>query len=122
MRKNDLKQERRSKIRRRIRSTIRGTADRPRLSIFKSNKHVYLQLVNDLDNVTIMSVSSKSADLKKDLKDKAAMEAAQIIGKAIAEAAKDKGIDKVVFDRSGYKYHGIVKAAADGAREGGLDF
>ncbi len=122
MRKNDLKQERRSKIRRRIRSTIRGTADRPRLSIFKSNKHVYLQLINDLDNLTITSVSSKSADLKKELKDKAAMEAAQIIGKAIAEAAKDKGIDKVVFDRSGYKYHGIVKAAADGAREGGLDF
>lgn len=122
MRKNDLKQERRSKIRRRIRSTIRGTAERPRLSIFKSNKHVYLQLINDLDNLTIMSVSSKSADLKKELKDKAAMEAAQIIGKAIAEAAKDKGIDKVVFDRSGYKYHGIVKAAAEGAREGGLDF
>lgn len=122
MRKNDLKQERRSKIRRRIRSTIRGTADRPRLSIFKSNKHVYLQLINDLDNLTIMSVSSKSADLIKELKDKPALEAAQIIGKAIAEAAKDKGIDKVVFDRSGYKYHGIVKAAADGARDGGLDF
>lgn len=122
MKKNDLKQERRSKIRRRIRSTIRGTAERPRLSIFKSNKHVYLQLINDLDNLTITSVSSKSADLKKELKDKAAKEAAQIIGKAIAEAAKDKGIDKVVFDRSGYKYHGIVKAAADGAREGGLDF
>jgi|AntRauTorcE11897_2_1112592.scaffolds.fasta_scaffold30903_2 large subunit ribosomal protein L18 len=122
MRKNDLKQERRNKIRRRIRSTIRGTADRPRLSIFKSNKHVYLQLINDLDNLTITSVSSKSADLTKELKGKAAMEAAQIIGKAIAEAAKDKGIDQVVFDRSGYKYHGIVKAAADGAREGGLDF
>lgn len=122
MRKNDLKQERRSKIRRRIRSTIRGTADRPRLSIFKSNKHVYLQLINDLDNLTIMSVSSKSTDLQKELKDKAATEAAQIIGKVIAETAKNKGIDKVVFDRGGYKYHGIVKAAADGAREGGLDF
>ena len=122
MRKNDLKQERRSKIRRRIRSTIRGTADRPRLSIFKSNKHVYLQLINDLDNMTIMSVSTKSADLKKEIKDKAALEAAKVIGKALAESAKDKGIDHVVFDRSGYKYHGIVKAAADGAREGGLDF
>jgi large subunit ribosomal protein L18 len=122
MRKNDLKQERRSKIRRRIRSTIRGTADRPRLSIFKSNKHVYLQLINDLDNLTIMSVSTKSADLKKEIKDKAALEAAKIIGKTLAEAAKDKGIDQVVFDRSGYKYHGIVKAAAEGAREGGLDF
>lgn len=122
MKKNDLKQERRSKIRRRIRSIIRGTADRPRLSIFKSNKHVYLQLINDLDNLTIMSVSTKSADLKKETKDKAALEAAKIIGKTLAEAAKDKGIDQVVFDRSGYKYHGIVKAAAEGAREGGLDF
>jgi large subunit ribosomal protein L18 len=122
MRKNDLKQERRSKIRRRIRSTIRGTSDRPRLSIFKSNKHVYLQLINDLDNLTIMSVSTKSADLKKDLKDKPAVESAEIIGKALAEAAKEKGIAQVVFDRSGYKYHGIVKAAAEGARKGGLDF
>lgn len=122
MRKNDLKRERRNKIRRRIRSSIRGSADKPRLSIFKSNKHVYLQLINDLDNVTITSVSTKSADLQKDLKDKAATESANILGKAIAEVAKDKGIEKVVFDRSGYKYHGIVKAAADGAREGGLDF
>ena len=122
MRKNNLKKERRSKIRRRIRSTIRGTADKPRLSIFKSNKHVYLQLINDLDNVTITSVSTKSADLQKELKDKAATESAVVLGKAIAEVAKEKGIEYVVFDRSGYKYHGIVKAAADGAREGGLDF
>lgn len=122
MKKNDLKAERRSKIRRRIRSTIRGTAERPRLSIYKSSKHVYLQLINDLDNVTITSVSTKSAALKKDLDGKPSLEAATIIGKAIAETAIDKGIKKVVFDRSGYEYHGIVKAAADGAREAGLDF
>lgn len=122
MRKNKLKKERRNKIRRRIRSTIRGTAEKPRLSIFKSNKHVYLQLINDLDNITITSVSTKSADLQKELKEKEATESAKIIGKAIAEVAKEKGIDHVVYDRSGYKYHGIVKAAADGAREGGLDF
>ncbi len=121
MRKTDLKQKRRSKIRRRIRSTIRGTAERPRMAIYKSNKHVYLQLINDLDNVTIMSVSTKSADIKSELKDKPSLEAAKIIGNALAEAAKEQGIDKVVYDRSGYKYHGIVKAAADGAREGGLD-
>jgi len=121
MRKTDLKQQRRSKIRRRIRSTIRGTAERPRLAVYKSNKHTYLQLINDLDNLTITSVSTKSPDLQKDLKDKAPLEAAKIIGKALAEAAKDNGIEKVVFDRGGYKYHGIVKAAADGAREGGLD-
>jgi large subunit ribosomal protein L18 len=121
MRKTDLKQKRRSKIRRRIRSTIRGTAERPRLAVYKSNKHTYLQLINDLDNLTITSVSTKSPDLQKDLKDKAPLEAAKIIGKALAEATKDNGIEKVVFDRGGYKYHGIVKAAADGAREGGLD-
>lgn len=121
MRKNNLKQERRSKIRRRIRSTIRGTADRPRLCIYKSNKHVYLQLINDREAVTMVSVSTQTADLQKDLKDKESLEAAKIVGQAMAEAAKDKGITKAVYDRSGYKYHGIVKAAADGAREGGLD-
>jgi len=121
MRKSNLKQERRSKIRRRIRSTIRGTADRPRLCIFKSNKHVYLQLVNDRESVTMLAVSTKTDSLQKELKDKESVEAAKIVGKAIAEAAKEKGIKKAVYDRSGYKYHGIVKAAAEGAREGGLD-
>ncbi|MDZ7718123.1 MAG: 50S ribosomal protein L18 [Balneolaceae bacterium] len=121
MRKNNLKQKRRSKIRRRIRSTIRGTADRPRLCIYKSNKHVYLQLINDRESVTILSVSTQTADLQKELKDKESVEAAKIVGKTLAEAATDKGISKAVYDRSGYKYHGIVKAAADGAREGGLD-
>ncbi len=122
MSKQNVKTERRNKIRRRIRSAIRGTAEKPRLSIFKSNKHVYLQLINDVDNVTIMSASTQSNSLKGVLKDKSPLEAASIIGKTIAESAKDKGIEQVVFDRSGYKYHGIVKAAADGAREGGLDF
>lgn len=122
MRKNRIKTERRNKIRRRIRSTIRGTAERPRLSIFKSNKHIYLQLINDRENVTLFSVSTKTADLQKDLKGKAAVESAGVIGKALAEQAVDQGITKVVFDRSGYKYHGVVKSAADGAREGGLDF
>lgn len=122
MKKNKIKTERRNKIRRRIRSTIKGTAERPRLSIFKSNKHVYLQLINDRENVTITSVSTKSSDLQKDLDGKAGVESAKIVGDALAKAALDHGIKKVVFDRSGYKYHGIVKAAADGAREGGLDF
>lgn len=122
MRKNRIKTERRNKIRRRIRSTIRGTAERPRLSIFKSNKHVYLQLINDRENVTIMSASTKSTDLQKELKGKSGVEAAKVVGEALAKAATDQGIKKVVFDRSGYKYHGIVKAAADSAREGGLDF
>ena len=122
MRKNKVKTERRNKIRKRIRSTIRGTAERPRLSIFKSNKHTYLQLINDRENLTLMSASTKSADLQKDLDGKSGVEAAKVVGAALAKAATDQGIKKVVFDRSGYKYHGIVKAAADSAREGGLDF
>lgn len=121
MKKNKVKRERRNKIRRRIRSTIRGTAERPRLCIFKSSKHIYLQLINDRENVTLLSFSTKSKDLQKELEDKPGVESAKIVGKTLAEAAKDQGIKKVVFDRSGYKYHGIVKAAADGAREGGLD-
>lgn len=122
MKKNKQKAERRNKIRRRIRSTIQGTSDRPRLSIFKSSKHIYLQLINDRENVTITTVSTKTPDLQKDLKDKKPVEAAAVVGEALAKQASDQGINKVVFDRSGYKYHGIVKAAADGAREGGLDF
>lgn len=122
MKKNRVKTERRNKIRRRIRSTITGTAERPRLAVFKSSKHVYLQLINDRENVTITTVSSVSNDLQDDLADKSKMEAATLIGQSIAKIALDHGIKKVVFDRGGYKYHGIIKAAADGAREGGLDF
>jgi large subunit ribosomal protein L18 len=121
MKKNKVKTERRNKIRRRIRSTIKGTAERPRLCVFKSSKNVYLQLINDRENATILAVSTKTADLQKELKDKTAVESAEIIGETLAKAAADQGIKKVVFDRSGYKYHGIIKAAADGARKGGLD-
>ncbi|MCC5915554.1 MAG: 50S ribosomal protein L18 [Balneolaceae bacterium] len=122
MKKNKKKTERRNKIRRRIRSTIRGTGERPRLSIFKSSKHVYLQLINDRENVTLLSVSTKSKDLQDQIDGKEKLESAKVVGETLAKAASEQGINKVVFDRSGYKYHGIVKAAADGAREGGLDF
>ncbi len=121
MEKNKFKRERRNKIRRRIRSTIKGTSERPRLSIFKSSKNVYLQLINDIDGATLASTSTLSKSLKKDLEDKSSTESAEIIGEELAKSAIDKGIKKVVFDRSGYKYHGVVKAAADGARKGGLD-
>ena len=103
--------ERRNKIRRRIRSTVKGTANRPRLSVFKSNKYTYLQLINDLDGVTLASSKAETG-----------VDNAKEAGSEIAKLAQDKGINKVVFDRSGYKYHGIVKAAAEGARDGGLDF
>lgn len=122
MEKNTKKRLRRDRIRRRIRSTIRGTSDRPRLCIFKSNKHVNAQLVDDLSGNTMVSASTQLDELAKDLKDKTMIESAGVVGEHLAKLAKDKGIDKAVFDRSGYKYHGVVKALAEGARNGGLDF
>jgi large subunit ribosomal protein L18 len=122
MNKDIKKKERRNKIRRRIRSSIRGTSERPRLCVYKSNKHVYAQLVNDLDAVTLAAISTNSDDMKDKLDDKSKTESAREIGEILADNAQDKGIDKAVFDRSGYKYHGVVKALAEGAREGGLDF
>ncbi len=121
MKKNRQKIERRNKIRRRIRSTIYGTAERPRLAVFKSSKHVYLQLINDLENVTVASASTISNDLKSEVEGKEKVEAAHLVGKSLAKSALDMGIKKVVFDRGGYKYHGVIKSAADGVREGGLD-
>lgn len=121
MDRNKFKKERRNKIRKRIRSTIRGTGERPRLAIYKSNKHVYLQLINDLEGKTILAASSNSASLQEELKGKGGIEQAKVLGEQLAKAAKDLGIEKAVYDRSGYKYHGIVKTAADAAREGGLD-
>lgn len=105
------KTERRNKIRSRIRSTVKGTAERPRLSVFKSNKYTYLQLIDDLAGATLASAKADTG-----------VDNAKEAGAELAKAAQDKGIKKVVFDRGGYKYHGIVKAAAEGARDGGLDF
>lgn len=105
-----------------VRSQINGTAERPRFSVFRSNKGLFLQLVDDLKGVTLVSVSNK--DLKaKDAKTKGTKTDLSLeLGKLIAEKAKAKKITTVVFDRSSYKYHGRVKAVADGAREGGLIF
>jgi large subunit ribosomal protein L18 len=122
MDKNIKKTLRRDRIRRRIRSTIKGTAERPRLSVYKSNKHVYAQLVDDRLGHTLAAVSTESDGVVDKVKDKSKKEAADIVGKHLAELADDKGIEKAVFDRGGYKYHGVVKALAEGAREGGLDF
>ncbi len=111
MNKNQAKTERRNKIRRRIRSTIIGNAERPRLAVYKSNKYTYLQLIDDAAGVTLASVKGKTG-----------VESAKEAGSELAKTAIDKGITKAVFDRSGYNYHGIVKAAAEGARDGGLQF
>ena len=115
------KLERRKRIKLRIRKKIRGSADIPRLAVFRSNKQIYVQAIDDLNGVTIISASSK----EKEITGKGAVnktEQANLVGKLIASKCKEKGIEKIVFDRSGYKYHGRVKSLADGAREGGLKF
>ncbi len=119
---NIAKRKRRSKIRHRVRSKISGTAEKPRLCVFKSSKHVYAQLVDDQARETITAASTVSKNMKDELGDKPKMEKAEAIGEYLARTAQEKGITKVVFDRSGYKYHGIVKSLAEGARKGGLQF
>jgi len=115
------KRERRIRIRRRIRKKINGTVDTPRLSVFRSNKHIYVQLIDDIDAKTIVSASSSDKDIV-DQKVKNRTEIAGLVGKKIAEKAKDHKIASVVFDRGGYLYHGRVKALAEAARKGGLKF
>ncbi len=104
----------------RVRKKVNGTAERPRLVVFRSLKHIYAQLVDDEQHVTLVGVSDLSEGLAKDKPGKVG--AALAVGKLAAKLAKDKGIKRVVFDRAGYHYHGRVKAVADGAREGGLEF
>ncbi|HPI67955.1 MAG TPA: 50S ribosomal protein L18 [Bacteroidales bacterium] len=115
------KLERRTRIRMRIRKKISGTAERPRLAVYRSNKQIYVQVIDDLNRVTILSASSK----EKEITSKTAVrktEQANLVGKLLASKCKEKGIENLVFDRSGYKYHGRVKSLADAAREGGLKF
>lgn len=106
----------------RIRNHIKGTAVRPRLTVFRSNSNIYAQLIDDVLGHTLVSASTMDKDVKKGLKGTANVEAAAKVGAAVAKRALDKGIDTVVFDRSGYIYHGKIKALADAAREGGLKF
>lgn len=114
------KQERRYRIKKRIRKIISGTAERPRLSVFRSNKQIYVQLVNDLEGTTLLAISS----LEKAISEKEGNKSEQAakVGKVLAEKALAAGIKEVVFDRNGYLYHGRVKQLADAAREGGLKF
>lgn len=110
----------RLKRHKRIRGKISGTAERPRLSIFRSNKNIYAQLIDDVEGVTLASASTLDKGVSSE--EGTSIEKAQAVGKAIAEAAKKKNITSVVFDRSGYLYHGRIAALADAARENGLEF
>lgn len=114
------KTQRKYRIRRRIRKVSNGTAARPRLSVFRSNKEIYVQLIDDNSGNTLAAASSRDKDFEKAKGNKS--EIATLVGKAIAEKSKKAGYDKVAFDRGGNLYHGRVKALAEGAREAGLIF
>lgn len=113
-----------SRVRRhkRIRKKISGTSDKPRLAVYRSNRYIYVQLIDDQEGHTLTSASSLEKDLREQFKCKVNLEVSKAIGKLIAERAIAKGYKNVVFDRGGYIYHGKIKALADSARESGLDF
>ena len=106
----------------RVRRSLERSADRPRLSVFRSSKHIYAQVIDDARASTLAAASSLEKDLKVGLKTGADKAAATAVGKLLAERALQAGIKNVVFDRGGYRYHGRIKALADGARDGGLSF
>jgi len=112
------KADRRQRIKFRIRKRMSGSGERPRMTVFRSNRQIYVQLVNDVTGETLVSASSREKEIASKKVNK--IEQAKLVGKRIAEKAKEKGIDNVVFDRNGYLYHGRVKNLADAARESGL--
>ncbi|MGD2102220.1 MAG: 50S ribosomal protein L18 [Acidimicrobiia bacterium] len=111
--------EARDRRRARVRKNLRGTADRPRLAVYRSNRYIYAQVIDDLDGRTVAAASSQEADLRGERLNVAT---AARVGTLVADRAKDAGVKTVVFDRGGYKYHGRLKALADAAREAGLEF
>ncbi len=117
------KRERRERAHRRVRSRVQGTAERPRLSVYKSLRYIYAQVIDDSRGATLAAAWSADPALRDQLtKSKSSQEAAKLVGALVAERARERGIDKVVFDRGGYVYHGNVRALAEAAREKGLQF
>ena len=116
------KQRQRLRRRRHVRRKVVGTAERPRLSVFRSSKHIYAQLIDDLQGATLATASSCGKDVKAATPYGGNVKAAAVVGQRLAEAAKEKGISKAAFDRGHYRYHGRVKALAEAARKGGLQF
>ncbi len=112
----------RKKRHRRVRRKVSGTADRPRLNVYRSLKHIYAQLIDDQAGITLVSASSLEPGLRNQLSPSGNSAAAKVVGERLAERAREKGIEQVLFDRGGYLYHGRVKALAEGARENGLKF
>ena len=116
------KNQKRGHVHERIRKKMQGTEERPRLNVYRSLNHIYVQVVDDLNGKTLVSASSAEGKKKEDRRTGGNVAAAKTVGKTIAERAKAKGVSKVVFDRGGYLYHGRVKALAEAAREAGLQF
>lgn len=112
----------RLRIHKRIRKALSGAESRPRLCVFRSNAHIYAQVIDDSKGVTVAAASSRDADAKAEVKNGGNVSAAKVVGKIVAKRAIDKGVSAVVFDRGGYIYHGRVKALAEAAREAGLKF
>ena len=112
----------RARRHKRVRATIVGTPERPRLNIYRSLEHIYAHVIDDSTGNTLVSASTIDAELKAQMTGKKKSEQAKLVGQAVAARAKAQGLNLVVFDRGGYRYHGRVKAVADGAREGGLEF
>ncbi len=121
----DRNKEKQKRLERRkfgIRKSLFGTPERPRLSVYRSDKHIYAQLIDDHAGKTLAAAATTTADVRGDLRNGGNIEAAKRVGRAIAERAKAAGVTKVAFDRAGFRYHGRVKALADAARESGLEF
>lgn len=117
-----LGREARARRRDRVRRRVRGTDERPRLSVFRSDRHVYVQVVTDQSRKTLLAVSTLTAELRPQLAKTADVNAAKQVGLLTARRCQEKGITRVVFDRNGFLYHGRIRAVAEGAREGGLQF
>ena len=116
------RQEARLKRRKRIRKKVSGSPERPRLSVFRSSKHIYAQVIDDLNGVTLVTASTLSPEIRQQEKVKGKIEDAKRVGKLIAQMTKAQGVTSVVFDRNGFMYHGRVRALAAAAREAGLEF
>lgn len=116
------RRESRLRRHRRIRKNLSGTADVPRLAVFRSHMHIYAQLIDDVAGCSICGTSTLDPSLKESLAGKSKSEKSKLVGKRIAEIAKGRGVEKIAFDRGGYVYHGRIRALAEGAREGGLLF
>lgn len=120
--KNVVKQKQLERRKFNIRKTLAGSAERPRLAVFRSDKHIYAQIIDDMSGKTLVSASSVQTDIRGELKNGGNVEAAKRVGKAIADKAVAAGLKAVAFDRGGRRYHGRIKALADAARKGGLSF